>query len=136
MPGDYPLDAGRGGAIVNIASVFAMIGVAGNSGYVVSKAGVAAMTHQLATEFGRDGIRVNAISPGLIATPLTQDRLEANTPWFRQMMIDGCPLRRPGKPEEIASVCVFLVSDAASFVTGVTLPVDGGWSSSKFMPAP
>lgn len=131
-----PTMRGRGGAIVNIASVFAMIGVAGNSGYVASKAGVAAMTHQLATEFGRDGIRVNAISPGLIATPLTQDRLDADTPWFRRMMIEGCPLHRPGKPEEIASACVFLASDAASFVTGVMLPVDGGWSSSKFLPVP
>lgn len=127
---------GRGGAIVNIASAYAMVGVAGSSAYVASKAGIIAMTRQLATEFGRDGIRVNSISPGLIITPMTEYRLSPENEWFRTMMIDGCPMRRAGTPEEIAKACLFLASDAASFVTGINLAVDGGWTSSKFMPAP
>ncbi|CAH1662527.1 SDR family oxidoreductase [Chelatococcus sp.] len=126
---------GRGGAIVNVSSVFGLRGAAGSSAYSVSKAGLSGMTLQLAAEHGRDGIRVNAVAPGLIATPLTEERLNENA-WFRRMMIEGCPLGRPGRAEEIAEVCAFLASDAASFVSGVIMPVDGGWSSAKFLPKP
>lgn len=124
-----------GGVILNVASVFGLRGAAGSAAYAPSKSFVSGMTQQLATEYGRDGIRVVAVAPGLIATPLTHERL-ATDHWHRGMMIDGAPLGRPGRADEVAAACVFLVSDRASFITGVTLPVDGGWSSSKFMPAP
>ena len=126
---------GKGGSIVNIASIYSILGASRASAYTVTKAGIAGMTRQLAAEYGRDGIRVNSISPGLIETPLVTERLGGNA-WFRRSMIDDCPLGRPGQPEEIAEACAFLASDAASFVTGINMPVDGGWSSAKFLPAP
>jgi NAD(P)-dependent dehydrogenase (short-subunit alcohol dehydrogenase family) len=125
----------RGGAIVNMASAFGMIGAASSAGYAPTKAAMIGMTQQLATEYGRDGIRVNAIAPGMIATPLTQDRL-ANNAWYRRMMLDGCPMARPGAASDVAQACLFLASDAAGFISGVVLPVDGGWSGSKFLPRP
>ena len=124
----------RGGAIVNITSVYALGGVSGSAGYATAKAALVSLTRQLATEFGRDGIRVNAVAPGPIATPLTKERLEKN-PRFRQVMIEACPLGRTGRPEEIAEVCAFLASDAASYVNGVILPVDGGWLDARVLPA-
>ena len=126
---------GRGGAIINIASVFGMGGIAGTGGYGTSKAALIGLTRQLATEFGRDRIRVNAVCPGLIASPLTNERIATNA-WIRRVMIDGCPLGRAGQPEEIAEVCAFLASDAASFVSGVIMPVDGGWEGARFLPPP
>lgn len=126
---------GRGGAIVNIASVFGMIGAAESAAYVPTKAGIIGLTRCLATEFGRDGIRVNAVAPGTIETPLTADRIAKDT-WFGRMNFDTTPAGRLGKPTEIADAVLFLASDHASFITGVTLPVDGGWSMAKFAPHP
>ena len=123
------------GAIVNIASVFGMVGVAGSAAYVPTKFAVVGITRMLATEFGKDGIRVNAVAPGLIWSPGTDDRIKNNALWHR-MMIEGCPLGRIGQPEEIGEACAFLASDAASFINGVVLPVDGGWSIAKFLPQP
>lgn len=125
----------RGGAIVNMASAFGVIGAASSAAYVPTKAAMIGLTHQLATEYGRDGIRVNAVAPGLIETALTADRLATN-PWFRRMMLDGCPMARAGSALDVAQACLFLASDAAGFINGVVLPVDGGWSSSKFLPKP
>lgn len=123
------------GAIVNIASAFGMIGAAESAAYVPTKFAVVGITRMLATEFGRDGIRVNAVAPGLIWSPGTDERIKSNA-WWHRMMIEGCPLGRVGQPEEIGEACAFLASDAASFINGVVLPVDGGWSIAKFLPMP
>jgi 3-oxoacyl-[acyl-carrier protein] reductase len=126
---------GRGGAIVNIASVFGIIGAAGSAAYVPTKSGIIGLTRNLAAEFGRDGIRVNAVAPGTVATPLTRERLEKDE-WFRKMHFESCPMERAGDPSEIADAVLYLASDRASFVSGVVLPVDGGWSMTKVAPRP
>lgn len=120
-----------GGAIVNTASIFAMIGAQDSAGYSASKAAVMGLTQQMATDFGPSGIRVNAVAPGLIETPLTAERIRTEA-WRRHQMIDGCPLRRVGKPEDVARVVRFLASDEASYLTGQTLAVDGGWAIGRY----
>jgi len=123
------------GSIVNIASAFGLVGVAGSAGYVPTKFAVVGITKMLATEFGRDGIRVNAVAPGLIWSPGTDERIQ-NNKWWHRMMIEQCPLGRTGQAEEVGHACAFLASDGASFVNGAVLPVDGGWSIAKFLPQP
>ncbi len=123
------------GSIVNIASAFGLVGIAASAGYVPTKFAVVGITRMLATEFGRDGIRVNAVAPGLIWSPGTDDRIKNNA-WWHRMMIEQCPLGRVGQPEEIGHACAFLASPNASFINGVVLPVDGGWSVAKFLPDP
>ena len=126
---------GRGGCVVNMASVFGIVGVANSAAYGVTKGAIAQMTRQFAPEFGRDGVRVNAIAPGLIASPLTAERIAAKG-WFRNSFIDASPLGRAGEADEIAQAALFLSSPAAAFITGVVLPVDGGWSAAKMLPDP
>lgn len=126
---------GRGGTIINTASVFGMRGAASSSAYGPTKAAMIGMTQQLAVEYARENIRVNAIAPGLIATPMTAGRLEGNA-WFRREALEGTPMLHAGTPEDIAAACLFLASDEAKFITGITLPVDGGWSAAIFRPDP
>ncbi len=126
---------GRGGVIINTSSIYGIRGAASSSAYGPTKAAMIGMTQQLATEYGRDSIRVNAIAPGLIVTPINADRM-ANNAAFRNQMVAQTPLGHPGTPEDIAEACLFLASDAARFITGVTLPVDGGWSAAGYMPPP
>jgi len=126
---------GRGGAIINTASVYGMRGAARSSAYGPTKAAMVGMTQQLAVEYARDKIRVNAIAPGAIVTPMTAERMNTN-PWFRREAIEGTPMLHPGTPEDIAYACLFLASDEAKFITGVCLPVDGGWSAAIFRPDP
>ncbi|MCB5410400.1 SDR family NAD(P)-dependent oxidoreductase [Pseudogemmobacter faecipullorum] len=120
-----------GGAIVNTASIFGMIGAQNSCGYSISKSAVVGMTRQMATDFGPNGIRVNAVAPGLIETPLTAERIRSEA-WRRQVMIDGAPLRRVGSAQEVAKAVRFLASDEASFITGEILAVDGGWAVGRF----
>lgn len=117
--------SGRG-AIVNIASIAGMLGIPGSNAYAVSKAGVIHLTRTLASEWAGRGLRVNAISPGYIETSLAFGLFE-EVGIERAPLERSLPIRRMGKPEEIASVVAFLASDAASYVNGVVLPVDGGW---------
>jgi 3-oxoacyl-[acyl-carrier protein] reductase len=121
------------GSIINTASIYGLRGAVSSAAYGPTKAAMIGMTMQLATEYGRDGIRVNAVAPGLIVTPMTAGRL-ANNPAFRDDMIGRTPLGHPGAPEDIAKAVLFLASDDARFITGVTLPVDGGWSVAGYLP--
>lgn len=120
------MPAGRG-SIVNLASVFGLIGYPGSSAYSAVKAGVIGLTHQMAADYGPRGIRVNAVAPGLIETGMTRERL-ASSARYKALMIDTTPFPRWGKPEDIANAIWFLCSDQASFINGHVLSVDGGWS--------
>jgi NAD(P)-dependent dehydrogenase (short-subunit alcohol dehydrogenase family) len=126
---------GRGGAIVNIASIFGMTGFPGTASYAAAKAGVIGITMQMAADYGPEGIRVNAISPGLIETGMTRERIASNA-WFRSLMLDMTPLGRAGKPEDIAAAVAFLGSVDAGFITGQVLTVDGGWLTTRYKAAP
>jgi len=112
----------RSGVIINAASVVAHNGNFGQTNYVASKAGVIGMTKVWARELGKDGIRVNAIAPGFIKTEMTAGMPEK----IIRMMGDKVPLKRWGKPEDVASAYTFLASDLASYITGTVLNVDGG----------
>ncbi len=111
-----------GGSILNAASVVAHNGNFGQTNYVATKAGVIGMTKTMAKELGRYNIRVNAIAPGFIATPMVNKMPEK----VISMMEDKTPLGRMGKPEDIANAYSFLASDEASFITGTCINVDGG----------
>ena len=112
----------RSGVIINAASVVAHNGNFGQTNYVASKAGVIGMTKVWARELGRDGIRVNAIAPGFIKTDMTAGMPEK----IVRMMGNKVPLKRWGKPEDVANAYTFLASDLASYITGTVLNVDGG----------
>jgi len=120
-----PLLARRGGSIVNIASMLSFFGGGLVPGYSASKGGVAQLTKSLAIAYAAERIRVNALAPGWIATPLTT-ALQADEARNRAIL-DRTPMKRWGRPEDVAGAAVFLCTQAAAFVTGVVLPVDGGY---------
>jgi NAD(P)-dependent dehydrogenase (short-subunit alcohol dehydrogenase family) len=120
----HMIAAGKG-AIVNISSLAGVNGTMGVNAYAPAKAGIQMLTRTAAAEWGPHGIRVNCVAPGMIATPLA----EAHWAKAGYDPIPDCvhfPLRRPGRPEEVAEAVVFLASDAASYITGETLTVGGG----------
>ncbi|MGQ9927457.1 MAG: SDR family oxidoreductase [Chloroflexaceae bacterium] len=118
-----------GGAIVNIASVLGLVGFAGAAAYVAAKHGVIGLTKVAAIEFAARGIRVNAVCPGFVETPMLE-RVGVTSDSDRRAQIEGLhPINRLGRPEEIAGAVLYLCSDAASFVTGHALVVDGGYTA-------
>lgn len=119
-----------GGAIVNVASLNAHVPMYANSAYTSAKAGVEMLTKNGALEMARDGIRVNAILPGLIETPLTEELL-ANAD-IKAAYMERIPMKRAAKPEEMTGPALFLASDDASYVSGSNLLVDGAWATSGY----
>ncbi|MGH9048994.1 MAG: glucose 1-dehydrogenase [Acidimicrobiia bacterium] len=119
------LASGDGGAIVNMASGAGLVGFAGLPAYVASKHGVVGLTRAAALEYVKAGIRINAVCPGSTRTPMLEGFMGGN-PDIERAMTAGVPLGRLGRPEEIAEAVVWLCSDAASFVVGHALAVDGG----------
>jgi NAD(P)-dependent dehydrogenase (short-subunit alcohol dehydrogenase family) len=129
MKHEIPAMVARGGgAIVNTSSVLGLVGVPFIPPYIASKHGVAGLTKEAALEFAAANIRVNAVCPGSIRTPMVERTMAAGT--TEKALAAPQAIKRLGRPEEIAAAVVWLCSDAASFVTGVVMPVDGGWTSS------
>jgi NAD(P)-dependent dehydrogenase (short-subunit alcohol dehydrogenase family) len=117
-----------GGVIVNNASIAGLVGFPGAPAYVASKHGVVGLTKNVALDYAKEKIRINAVCPGIIHTPMI-DRYTGSDPKVMQQMVVGKPMERLGQPEEIAETVVFLCSDAASFITGQAIAVDGGWTT-------
>jgi NAD(P)-dependent dehydrogenase (short-subunit alcohol dehydrogenase family) len=113
-------------SIVNMSSVAGLIGGAGGSAYFASKHGVIGLTKAAAIEYAAQGLRVNAVAPAVIRTPMAQ-RLFLDNPETAKYVTALHPIGRVGEPEEVADAVLWLCSDAASFVTGQTLPIDGGY---------
>lgn len=112
------------GRIINLSSVYGAIGGKGEVAYSTAKAGIIGLTKSVAKECGKDGVTVNAVLPGLIRTPTIEAFMAEK---YKQEIIADTPLGRMAEPEEVARVITFLASDEASFITGVALPVSGGW---------
>ena len=124
------IDAGTKGAVLNITSVRAVLGInAGYSAYVAAKGAIASLTRQWATEWARHGIRVNAIMPTFVDTPQVASLLA--DPAFKQGIVGRIPLARVGETRDIVGPAIFLCSDAASFVTGQVLAIDGGLTATQ-----
>jgi len=121
----YMLKQGKG-AIVNCASIAGLVGFPGLPAYVASKHGVVGLTKTAALEYAKQNIRVNAVCPGVIKTPMI-DRFTGKDKVAEKQFEDMEPVGRMGQPEEVAEAVVWLCSDAASFVTGDAMAVDGGW---------
>jgi NAD(P)-dependent dehydrogenase (short-subunit alcohol dehydrogenase family) len=124
----YPLlKKAGGGSIVNVTSINSIRGFPGNPGYVAAKAGLAGLTRALATDFAVDGIRVNALAPGYVATEMTAASFA--DPAMHEDRRRHTMLGRWGRPEDLVGAAVFLASSASAYITGQELFVDGGWTT-------
>lgn len=117
---------GRGGRIINIASIMGSVALPPRAAYCASKGGIIALTRDLAAEWARYGITVNTISPGWTVTEMTQSYFSQEE--IRQFLLERIPLNRLGKPEDVAGLAVFLASGYSDYITGQTICVDGGWT--------
>ena len=126
---------GRGGAILNIASVAATVGIPDRFAYSMTKGAVLTMTYSVARDYVSHGIRCNALSPARVHTPFVDGYLAKNYPGREREMLQQLsrtqPIGRMGQPEEIADLALFLCSDAAAFITGSNVPIDGGFVTLK-----
>jgi len=116
------------GAIVNCSSLGGLVGQAGRATYHATKHGVIGLTKSAAMDYAPLGIRINAVCPGVIATPMSSDMIENQPDAMKEIMRDQ-PIGRPGRPEEVAAAALWLCSAAASLVLGVAIPVDGGFTA-------
>lgn len=115
-----------GGSIVSTASAAGLVGIPGAASYNAAKHGVVGLTKTVALEYASRGVRVNAVCPGFIETPML-DRVTDASVKIREQMIGAVPMRRVAQPEEIGEAVAWLMSERSSYMTGVALPVDGGW---------
>lgn len=120
-----------GSAIINITSTFAVVGGLRGGAYSAAKGGLTALTTHIACQYGPQGIRCNAVAPGVIQTAMTEERLQDER--FRRMNIEMTPHQRLGTVDDVASTVAFLCSPGGSFINGQTIVVDGGWSSTKYL---
>lgn len=120
-----------GSAIINVTSTFAMIGGRRGGAYSAAKGGLTALTMHIACQYGAQGIRCNAVAPGVTVTPMTEGRLE--DPMFKRINVEMTPHQRLGRVDDIASTIAFLCSPGGSYINGQTIVVDGGWSSTKYL---
>jgi len=116
--------ARKWGRIVNVSSIYGLIGAKGEIAYSTAKAGIIGLTKSVAREAGSDGVTVNAVLPGLTRTPTIETFMAEK---FKQVIVNDTPLGRMAEPKEIAKAIAFLASDDASFITSTALPVSGGW---------
>ena len=123
-----PMREQGSGSVINISSMFSLVASAPvpDAGYVASKSAVNGLTRELAAQWARDGVRVNAIAPGFFPSEMTAELVddERSQRWFERQ----CPMGRPGRIDELDGVLLFLASDASSYCTGQVITVDGGWT--------
>ncbi|BBX20351.1 oxidoreductase [Mycolicibacterium duvalii] len=120
-----------GSAIINITSTFAVVGGLRGGAYSAAKGGLTSLTSHIACQYGPQGIRCNAVAPGVTLTPMVAGRLTDER--FRKINTEMTPYPRLGRTEDIAATVAFLCSDGGSFINGQTIVVDGGWSSTKYL---
>ena len=120
-----------GSAIINVSSTFAVIGGRRGGAYSAAKGGITALTTHIACQYGAQGVRCNAVAPGVTVTPMVEHRLEDEM--FKRINVEMTPYPRLGKIEDIASTIAFLCSPGGEFINGQTIVVDGGWSSTKYL---
>src|ERR1700740_1985025 len=120
-----------GSPIINITSTCAVVGGLRGGPYSAAKGGLTALTTHVACQYGSHGIRCNAVAPGGIQPPMTEERLQ--DPRFRRMQVEMTPHQRLGTVDDVASTVAFLCSPGGSFINGQTIVVDGGWSSTKYL---
>jgi NAD(P)-dependent dehydrogenase (short-subunit alcohol dehydrogenase family) len=122
---------GNGGVVINVASEAGLVGIAGQVAYNASKAGVISLTKSMAIDFGRQGVRVNAVCPGTTETPMVKNALKkSKDPEKERRKLEECrPLNRLGRPEEIAAAILAMASDHLGYATGSVLSIDGGYTA-------
>jgi NAD(P)-dependent dehydrogenase (short-subunit alcohol dehydrogenase family) len=120
-----------GSAIINVTSTFAVVGGLRGGAYSAAKGGLTALTTHIACQYGAQGIRCNAVAPGVTVTPMVEKRLQDDR--FRKINTEMTPHQRLGRIDDIASTVAFLCSEGGSFINGQTIVVDGGWSSTKYL---
>jgi len=127
MQGRSTISQDTEGVIINIASIYGLVGDVGSTAYNAAKGGVVNLTRSVADDLAQYNVRVNSICPGFVETPMTQEVKEDEE--FMAHIENQTPLGRMAQPEEISSVAAFLASEQSSYITGANIPVDGGWTS-------